>query len=165
MLRRQVEELTLETFNSYGRFVQAIDPTTPKLGERPIEFFRDMLQVDLGCSTKASFSILRVEKRPQIIDVMEHHNTVGEVNLPLDNDVLMYVAAATALNEFNSEDVRVFRVPRGTVVSLHVGVWHQAAFVADAEYANILVVLPERLYAKDCIVHKLKDFEQIEVVH
>lgn len=124
MLTRQVNELTLEKFNGYEPFAQVIDPTIPKIGAKPIDFFREMLRVDLGCSTKASFSIVRVKKRPQIIEGMEYHNTISEVNLPQDNDILLYVAGAHAPNEFLAEDVRVFHVPCGRL-------WHSSRGLAS----------------------------------
>ncbi len=163
MITKQIEELTLESFIDFGKFARVVNPSTPKLGQKPVEFFRDILQLDLGHSTRASFSVLRAERRPEIIDAMEYHNTAAEMNLPLDNDILLYVAPASAPDGFRSEDVRVFRVPLGTMVVINVGVWHQAIFVDHAEYVNVLVALPERLYANDCFVYNMKESEKIIV--
>ena len=58
----QVEELSLEGFLPFGFYVQHIDPEGERIGEPPIEFFRDMVQQDLGGSSIASFSTCRVEK-------------------------------------------------------------------------------------------------------
>ena len=59
MLHQNVKELTLEHFTRYGAFGQMINPQADKIGEEPIEFFRDMIQLDLGGASIASFSTCR----------------------------------------------------------------------------------------------------------
>ena len=51
--------------------------------------------------------------------------------------------------------MQVFRVPMGTMVVLRPGVWHHAPFTVDDDPANVLIVLPERTYANDCLVVEL----------
>ena len=54
-----VKELSLEAFAPYGTFANMINPDATKIGAEPIEFFRDMILLDLGAARCASFSICR----------------------------------------------------------------------------------------------------------
>ena len=40
-------------------------------------------------------------------------------------------------------------------VSIRPGVWHHAPFALDTDCANVLILLPERIYANDCTVVEL----------
>lgn len=160
----KAEELSVEGFLPFGFYSKQIDPQAEKIGAAPIEFFRDMVQLDLGGAPIASFSTCRVESRDMVIDVTECHSASGEGILPMDNDILIHVAPATPPDDDVPLDkVRVFRVPRGTMVVLRPGVWHHAPFTADGEPANVLIVLPERTYANDCWVVALAEADQIRV--
>ena len=163
MPRAKIEQLTMESFAPYGYFSPMINPKAERIGNPPIEFYRDMLQLDLGLMTKASFSICRVEKRPEVVDTTEYHNSCGELSLPLDNDILIHVAPATENDVIPYRKIRIFRVPRGTCVVLRPGVWHHAPFVDKGEYANILTVLPERVYVNDCRTFELKDDQKVTI--
>ncbi len=154
----KIEELSPEAFAPFGAYAHLIDPTGERLGAPPVEFFRDMMQLGLGTATVASFSVCRVERRPRAIDVTEYHNTTGEGILPLDSDVLIHVGPATPPGDAPPiERFRVFRVPRGTCVALRPGVWHHAPITIDERPANVLIVLPERTYAVDCMVVRLAE--------
>ncbi|MFC1734695.1 ureidoglycolate lyase [Candidatus Hydrogenedentota bacterium] len=160
----RVRELDVEEFMPYGRYAALIGPKGEKLGSPPIEFFRDMLQQDLGGSGVPSFSTCRVEKRDMVIDVAEYHTLTSEGILPLDNDVLIHVAPATALEDgVPLGKVAVYLVPKGTMVVLRPGVWHHAPFTIGDGPANVLIVLPERTYANDCEVVELAEDEQIRI--
>jgi len=158
----KAEPLSVEQFFPFGFFAGMLNPKTEKMGRRPIEFYRDMLQQDLGGAAAVSFSVCRVEKRPPVIDVTEYHTSVGEGILPLDADILIHVGPATpADGSVPLDKMRVFRVPRGTLVVLRPGVWHHAPFVMKGRVANVLIVLPERTYANDCRVFPLAPADQI----
>jgi ureidoglycolate lyase len=78
--------------------------------------------------------------------------------------VLIHVGPATPPNAAVPLDkIRVFRVPRGTLVSLRPGVWHHAPFTLSDNPANVLIVLPERLYANDCTVVELTPNDRIRI--
>jgi ureidoglycolate lyase len=161
----KIEELSLEEFRPFGAFSNQLNPNTEKIGAKPVEFFRDMTQQDLGRTSTASFSTCRVENRKWVIDVCEYHSSCAETLLPLDNDILIHVAPATPNSSRPPlEKIRVFRVPHGTLVVLRPGVWHHAPFTITGEPANVLVVLPERTYANDCVVVELPVEDQIEIV-
>ena len=157
-----IKKLSLDSFANYGTFRDMINPVTPAIGEKPVRFFRDMLQLELGMSTRASFSICNVEKRPLVVDTSEYHNYCGEGILPLDSDVLIHVAAATP-DELDAETIEVFHVPMGTMVVLNIGVWHHAPFAYGADSAHVLIVLPERTYAKDCYMTELSGNHQVMI--
>jgi ureidoglycolate lyase len=163
MHKVHVKELSLEEFSRYGYYAHMIDPKAEKIGQEPVEFFRDMVPLDLGTATTASFSVCRVSRRPGVIEVSEFHNGTGEGILPLDADVLIHVAAASAGPEVPSGRIEVFRVPRGTFVALKRGVWHHAPFAHGAEAANVLIVLPERTYAVDCAVREIDAKDRLEI--
>lgn len=163
MRKVNVKSVTLESFQPYGSFAQMINPDAPKIGAEPIEFYRDMVQVDLGRSGTASFSTCRVMKRPAVVDTTEYHSSCGEGILPLDGDVMIHVAPATPDGEAPLDAIEVFLIPKGMMVSLRPGVWHHAPFAFDGDCANVLVVLPERTYANDCKVHNIPKENRTEI--
>ena len=160
----RVEELSVEQFLPFGFFANLINPDTEKLGTPPVEFFRDMVQQDMGGTSIVSFSTCRIEKREPIIDATEYHTAVGEGILPLDNDILIHVAPATPPDAgIPLDKLRVFRVPKGTMVVIRPAVWHNAPFTVNDTPANVLIVLPERIYANDCNVVELKGPDRIRI--
>jgi len=164
MHKLHVKELSVEGFARYGHYARMIDPEAEKIGTAPVEFFRDMVPLNLGASTTASFSVCRVSRRRELIDVCEFHNDTEEGILPLDAEVLVHVAPATPGPEVPVDRIEVFRVPRGTFVALKRGVWHHAPFAHGAEVANVLIVLPERAYAVDCAVREIAPDRRPEIV-
>jgi ureidoglycolate lyase len=162
----KVEKLSLESFAPFGTFANLIHPEAEKLGEKPVEFFRDMVQLNTSSNNLLSYSICRVETRPLIIDVLEYHTACSEGILPLDNDILVQVAPASHPdNELPLDKVKVFFVPKGTVVIIKPGVWHWGPFTVNENPANILINLPERTYANDCEVHHLDPQNHINIIH
>ena len=160
-----IKELSLEAFRPYGTFANMINPDAVKIGAEPVEFFRDMAPLDLGCAAAASFSVCRVLERPLVIDATEYHNRCAEGILPLDCDVLIHVGPASPPAEpIPLGRFEVFRVPRGTFVSLRAGVWHHAPFAWKGRLANVLIVLPERTYAVDCMAISLASGDRIEIL-
>ena len=146
-----VQELTSEKFVVYGTYANMISPEGPKIGDAPIEFYRDM-GIVTAPGESVGLSVVKVSKRPLVIDTAEYHDNCGEAMLPLDGDILIHVAPATALNVVPYDEFEVFRVPRGTLVTVRPGVWHHGPFCADGTAASVLIILPERTYAKDCTV-------------
>ena len=164
MPKVKVKELSKEAFSIYGDYADMLNPQGYSFGEEPVLFYRDMLQQSLGCSTNVSFSLCAVYKRPLIIDCSEYHNYCGETIIPLDGDILMHVAPATGDDQPPVDEIEVFHVPRGTMVVIKPGVWHQAAFPYNADKVNILCVLPERTYAIDCHLMQLPEDNLVEIM-
>lgn len=158
-----IKELSLKAFKKYGTYANMLEPEGEKMGEEPVEFFRDMIQQELGSENIVSFSLCRIKSRPRIIDSSEYHDYCSETIIPLDGDILMHVAPAVGEAELPLDKVEVFRIPKGTMVTVRPGVWHQAAFTYDTDSVNIICSLPERTYMKDCKLVKLKPENQIEI--
>ena len=162
----KVEPLSVEGFLPFGFYANLINPDTDKIGAAPIEFFRDMVQLDLGNTFLPSFSTCRVEKRDLVIDVSEYHNTTGEGIMPIDNDMIMHVGPATPPDPdagIPLDEIRVFHVPKGTFVALRRGVWHHGPFTINEKPVNHLIVLPARTYAVDCNVVHFPDEDRIYI--
>ena len=165
MRKLKAKKLTHEDFGKFGKFGHMINPKAVKLGEEPIEFFRDMVQLDLGGHGSASFSVCRLIKRtPTIIDISENHSKCGEGMLPLDSDIVIHVGLPTPKGVVPADSIELFHVPQGTFVALHPGTWHHAPFPYRNEVANVLIVLPERTYANDCEVYDIPEVDRIEYV-
>jgi ureidoglycolate lyase len=161
----KIEELTLEAFKPFGTFVNMINPDTEAIGAKPVEFFRDMAPLAITHPRSLpSFSICRAEKRPFVVDVTEMHTYTAEGNLPLDADALIHVAPATPNGVCPKDKIRVFRVPRGTFVTMNAGVWHHAPFAYKADVLNMVIVLPERTYANDCLVVELAKKDHVKII-
>jgi len=161
MQTMRVEELEFEGFLPFGYYVQLIDPDAEKFGAPPREFFRDMLQLNLGPSMMASFSVCRVKKRAPSIEALEYHAFTGEGILPLDKDSIISVGPASRPDTFPGEKIKAFRIPQGTMVVLRPGIWHHAPFTANDALANVLIILPER--DNDCTVENLPDTQYIRI--
>lgn len=139
MRKVQVKKLSAEGFLPFGLYANMVDPEGERIGAVPIEFYRDVVQQDLGGAAVVSFSTCRVEARDPVIDVTEYHTRTGEGIMPLDNDVLIHVAPATPPGVGVPLDkVEVFRVPAGTMVCLRPGVWHHAPFTVNEAPANVV---------------------------
>ena len=159
-----VRSLDAEAFRPFGAFANVVNPTAERIGAPPVEFYRDIIQQDLGESAPISYSICRVEARPPVIGLAEYHNRTCEGILPLDNDVLIHVGPATPPSApLPLDRFQVFRIPKGTMVVLRPGVWHHAPFTLNDAPANVLVVLPERTYANDCVVVRLEEDQQLAI--
>jgi len=159
----KIRELTKEGFEPYGTYANMLHPNATKIGAEPIEFFRDMVQLDLGGHAIASFSVCRVLERPAVVDVTECHTSCGEGILPLDGGILCHVGVATRNGVVPVDSIEVFRIPRGTFVSLRPGVWHHAPIADGAECVNTLIVLPERTYANDCTVYEIPERDRVRI--
>ena len=83
--------------------------------------------------------------------------------MPLDGDILMHVAPAVPDDQPPVDQIEVFHVPKGTMVVINPGVWHQAAFPFNCESVNILCILPERTYAIDCHLRDLPEGKLVEI--
>jgi ureidoglycolate lyase len=170
MRELEYRPLTPEAFAPFGSYAPMIAPdaggrAAPRLGEPPVEFFRDLVQSGIASDTTVSFGTCRVTRRPPVIDRSEYHDTSCEALMPLDGDVLVHVAPAVPGDRFPADRAEVFLVPRGTMVVVRPGVWHHGPFaLAPAGTVSCLVALPERLYARDCHEGPIADEDRIRIV-
>jgi ureidoglycolate lyase len=157
------EDLEPARFAPFGQYASLTGADGPHLGAAPIVFYRDQLPLETG-GKSPTFATCRVEPRDFVIDTMEYHSSTGEGILPLDGDVLVQVAPATATGApYPEDEVRVFRVPRGTMLAIRPGVWHHAPFALGSEAVNVLIVLPERTYANDTRVLELSETQRARI--
>jgi ureidoglycolate hydrolase len=155
--------LTKESFEKYGSYAGVLEPSGEFFGEEPVVFYRDMIQQSLGSATQASYSACVVSQREKIITNAEVHDHCHETILCLDGDYLMHVAPATFEKEIPCDKIEVFLIPKGTLVNVKAGVWHQAGFPYQCDRVHILCVLPERTYQSDCTCLKIPEENQIAV--
>lgn len=159
-----VQPLSLEAFSPIGSYVDLVHPRGEHLGSPPLEFFRDSILQTLGEATNVAYSTCRVQPRAMVIDVLEYHTCTGEAILPLDNDVIVQVAPATHPSQPPPLDrLSAFRVPQGTMLCIRPGVWHHGPFALGQRPANILIALPERTYANDCVVVQLPPNDRVQI--
>jgi ureidoglycolate hydrolase len=163
MPRVKIKELTLENFNKYGSFANMINPDAVKIGAAPVEFFRDLIGQNLGRDTGVSFSTCRVTKRPFVVKELEYHTFCEEGILPLDGDILLTLAPATANGDLPWDRIEAFQISKGTMVTLRPGVWHCGPYAYQADVVNVLITLPERVYANDCRVVAIPADQQSEI--
>jgi ureidoglycolate lyase len=160
-----VETLEPNRFAAFGAYSNLYQAGGIFIGESPIKFYRDLLPLELG-GKNPMLSICRVEPRDTVIDVMEYHSMTGEGILPMDGDVLVQVAPATLPGApFPAAMVRVFHVPQGTMLCIRPGVWHHAPFALGNQSVNVLIVLPERTYANDCVVFEIPVDQRLVISH
>ncbi|MCD8140658.1 MAG: hypothetical protein LUE17_12930 [Planctomycetaceae bacterium] len=158
-----IEPLTRDSFAPFGYFADMLNPSGERIGDGPVQFFRDMLPLHLA--NYPSFSVCRVAARPFIIDTTEMHSRTAEATLSLDADTLIHVGPATPPDIIPLERFRVFLIPKGTLVAIFPGVWHHAAFLYDDSMsaANVIGILPERAYANDSVVIDLPEDSRLKI--
>ncbi len=155
--------LTDPGFKTVGTCHDMFHPEWEKIGDNPVEFFRDILPLKLGKDAVASFSLCRAQHREPFVDAVEYHTFTEEAIIPLDADIAMAFAPATAAGIVPLEKMNANRIPRGTMIVLKTGAWHSGPYVIGKGPAHILVALPERTYANDCIVKELSDAERLTI--
>lgn len=157
------KELSLENFDQYGSFSRLINPDKVSVGPAIHEFFCDQLVYYTASASPVGISTSRVLKRPVVVDTTEIHRCCGEVILPLDGDVYIHVGPRSDIDDPPYEKFELFRVTQGTAVYMRPGTWHFAAFPCTQDCVNVMVLLPERTYANDCIVAHIPKDRQIRL--
>lgn len=160
MRKLAIQELSWEQFSKYGSFQSLTTPRGEKLGPAPVEFFRDLLHLNLGTGTTC-ISVTRVSPRGFVAEKFEYHSRTGEAFMPLDGDVYIHIAPASKSDLVPYDKIEAFRVPKGTMVMIHPGVWHGAPFAGGDHPVCVQVVLPERTYCHDCSIVLFPEEEKL----
>jgi ureidoglycolate lyase len=156
--------VTETSFRTVGTCHDMLRPEWEKISDgKAVDFFRDVISLRLGSDTVASFSLCRALPREPLVEVVEYHTSTEEAILPLDADIVMACAPATPTGSVPLEKMKAFRIPRGTMVVLKAGAWHSGPYVLGSKAAHILVALPERTYANDCVVRELSGAERLKI--
>lgn len=162
MRQIKAEVLTHESFAPFGTFYSMTEPGGYALQGELHRFFPD--RVSESYSSRVGFSPILVKKPEQmIITQAEYHTTTPEMILPLNDDMIIHVAPASAgtpLPEFT----HAFIVPKGTLVKIHTAIWHLAPLPVSEEELQAMIILPECTYVNDCTVVDLKTEEQFEII-
>jgi ureidoglycolate lyase len=157
----KVKTLSLADFKKYGTYSCLPVDNEPHIKVRDrVRFYRDLCGVNLGTEQTVSFSVCRMGSRPFVIDHMEYHNVCQEGIMPLDDDVIIFVAPATN-GSLPIDEVEAFRIPKHTMVVLNSGVWHFSPYLCNEKAGHILILLPERTYVNDCVLVPLAEDQKI----
>ena len=161
MLKVKVQPLTCEAFAPFGQFCNMAEPTGYALTGALHRFFPDRLTGHAACNL--AFSPITV-KRPEkyVITQQEYHTTTWEMILPLNDDMLLHCAPASAGVSVN-EQAKAFLVPKGTLVKMNAAIWHLAPLPVHEDALSAMIVLPECTYANDCTVVDLAPEQQFRI--
>ena len=154
--------LTHEAFAPFGQFYTMEQPQGYALCGELHQFFPDRLVAD--SEHRVGYSPIIVKKPERmIITQQEYHTTTWEMILPLDDDMILHVAPASAGTPV-TELAQAFIVPKHTLVKMNAAIWHLAPLPATKDALTAMIVLPECTYANDCTVVDLAADEQFEIV-
>ena len=158
----KVQPLTNEAFAPFGQFYNYDKPQGYALCGELHQFFPDRLTAD--SVHRVGYSPILVKKpEKMIITQQEYHTTTWEMIMPLNDDMILHVAPASAGTPV-TELAQAFLVPKHTLVKMNAAIWHLAPLPANEEQLAALIILPECTYANDCTVVDLTPEQQFEIV-
>lgn len=158
----KAEPLTYESFAPFGQFYTMDKPEGYGLCGEIHTFYPDRLTAD--CSHRVGYSPITVKKpEKMIITQQEYHTTTWEMILPLNDDMILHVAPASAGKPV-TELAKAFIVPKNTLIKMNAAIWHLAPLPANEKELHAVIILPECTYANDCTVVDLKEEEQFEII-
>ncbi len=158
----KAKPITHEAFAPFGTFYTMDKPRGYALCGELHQFFPDRVVAD--SNHRIGYSPIVVKKpEKMIITQQEYHTTTWEMILPLDDDMILHCAPASA-GAVITDHVQAFIVPKNTLVKMNAAIWHLAPLPANNESLTAMIILPECTYANDCTVVDLKEDEQFEIV-
>jgi ureidoglycolate hydrolase len=139
-----VEPLDAAAFEPFGRVIQ--QPSRDHDARGPgWRWWAETLSLE-GDGRPWGVGYLDLEPAEPRFDWAERHLATLEAIVPIDGDVIVYVAQAGRPDEPGARpplhEFRAFRLPRGTGVVLDRGVWHGAP-LADGGPAKAIVLILE----------------------
>ena len=162
MRKIKVQVLTHESFAPFGQFYKMEQPEGYALCGEIHQFFPDRVVAD--SNHRIGFSPIVVTKpEKMIITQQEYHTTTWEMILPLDDDMILHVAPASAGVPV-THLAKAFLVPKHTLVKMNAAIWHLAPLPASKQSLTAMIILPECIYANDCTVVDLPVEQQFEIV-
>ena len=158
----KVQPLTHEAFAPFGQFYNYAKPDGHALCGELHQFFPDRLVAD--SNTRVGYSPIIVKKpEKMIITQQEYHTTTWEMILPLDDDMILHCAPASA-GAIVTDQAKAFLVPKNTLVKMNAAIWHLAPLPANNDTLTAMIILPECTYANDCTVVDIPEEQQFEIV-
>ncbi len=162
MRQIHVEPLTNEAFAPFGQFYPMENPQGYALCGELHRFFPDRVNAD--SNHRVGYSPILVKKPAKmVITQQEYHTTTWEMILPMNDDMILHVAPASAGTPV-TELAKAFLVPKHTLVKMNAAIWHLAPLPANADELAAMIILPECTYANDCTVVDLTPEQQFEIV-
>lgn len=162
MIEIKTEKLTHEGFAPFGTFYSMTEPQGYSLNGEIHKFFPDRISESYG--TRVGFSPILVKKpKEMLIKQVEYHTTTPEMILPLNDDMIIHVAPASAGVPVTNL-TKAFLVPKGVMIKINTAIWHLAPLPANEEELQAMIILPECTYANDCTVVSLAEEEQFQIV-
>ena len=157
-----VETLTHEAFAPFGQFSSMEQPQGHALCGELHKFFPDRVNAD--STHRVGYSPILVKKPAKmVITQQEYHTTTWEMILPMNDDMILHVAPASAGTPVG-DLAQAFLVPKHTLVKMNAAIWHLAPLPATQEQLAAMIILPECTYANDCTVVDLPEEQQFEIV-
>jgi len=158
----KAEPITHEAFAPFGQFYNMEKPEGYALCGEIHQFFPDRMNAD--SQHRVGYSPILVKKpEKMIITQQEYHTTTWEMILPLDDDMILHCAPASAGAPVG-DLAKAFIVPKHTLVKMNAAIWHLAPLPATKEQLTAMIILPECTYANDCTVVDLPAEQQFEIV-
>ncbi len=158
----KAEPITNEAFAPFGQFYTMDKPEGYALCGEIHKFYPDRVNAD--STHRVGYSPIVVKKpEKMIITQQEYHTTTWEMILPLDDDMILHVAPASAGTPV-TDLAKAFIVPKHTLVKMNAAIWHLAPLPANNEQLTAMIILPECTYANDCTVVDLSEEQQFEIV-
>ena len=162
MRQVKVQPLTHEAFAPFGQFYNYDKPQGHALRGELHAFYPDRLTAD--CNHRVGYSPIQVKKpEKMVITQQEYHTTTWEMILPLNDDMIIHVAPASAGAPVGHLS-QAFVIPKNTMVKINAAIWHLAPLPVHQERLTAMIILPECTYANDCTVVDLPEDQQFEIV-
>lgn len=153
--------ITHENFAPFGQFYTMDAPAGYALCGQLHRFFPDRLVAD--SNHRVGYSPILVKKpEKMVITQQEYHTTTWEMILPMNDDMILHCAPASAGTPV-TEYAQAFIVPKHTLVKMNAAIWHLAPLPATKEELAAMIILPECTYANDCTVVDLAPEQQFEI--
>ena len=154
--------ISAEEFAPFGQFYKMDKPEGYALCGEIHKFYPDRINAD--SNHRIGYSPIVVKKpEKMIITQSEYHTTTWEMILPMDDDMILHVAPASAGTPV-TDYAKAFIVPKHTLVKMNAAIWHLAPLPANNQELTAMIILPECTYANDCTVVDLDESQQFEII-
>ncbi len=157
----KVQNLSLPSFSAFGSYANMFHAERPHGGASQTEFFRDVQQLGLSPAGMASVSLCLAQPRQMVLDVLECSRGCAWGIVPVDGDVYLQLAPASAGDTVPCDALTVFLIPRGTLCTLNPGVWHYAPYPVGSAAVHALIIQPAALPAERSSKRELEPWQQV----
>lgn len=162
MKQIKAEKLTREAFAPFGEYYDILNPEGYAFTGKINAFYPDRMSESYV--SRAAFSPMTVKKPDKmIVENIEYHTTTPEIIIAFNDDMIVHVAPASKGIPV-TDLTKAFIVPKGTLIKLKTAIWHACPMPVKEDVLNVMIVLPEAVYANDCKVVRLEASDQFEIV-